>query len=110
MVSRVEIEPLRTIAFGGISGAYASVGIPFDHDIRMIRAINNTDGDMILSDDTGVAAGKLFVPANTLVLWDFQANMNPRTDDKYVKAINTQISIKQSTAATTGDFYLECIY
>ena len=110
MVARVEIEPLRSIAFGGISAAYASVGTTFAHEIRMMRIINNTDGDMIFTDDITEAAGKLFVPANTFVLWDFQANMNARKDDSYVKAIATQISVKQSTAATTGDIFLECIY
>ena len=110
MVARAEIEPLRSLAFGGISGSYADLGTPFDHEIRMIRIINDTDGNLIVTDDDTVAAGKLYCPANTFVLYDIQSNMNQDNDDKYVKAKGTQISVKQSTAPTTGSVYLEAWY
>lgn len=102
-------EPLRTLAFGDISAAYAPLGSPFDHRVRGFCITNNTQGDMIASTDNTVAAGHMFIAAGSYKLWDVQANMNAQFDDEYVFPIGTQIYIKQSTAPVDGDVYLEVL-
>lgn len=105
-----KFEPLRTLAFGGISGAYAAVGTPTDNRIRAFCITNNTQGDMIFSVDNGVVAGQMFVAKGSYKLYDVQANMNAQFDDAYVLPIGTQFYVKQVTAPTSGDVWIECLH
>ncbi len=105
----VRIDAYRTLAFGGISGSYATVGTPLSHNWRAFRIVNATDGDLIFSLD-GVA-NNLFVPANTFVLYDISTNSSPaNTIDTLVFGIGTQFYVKQSTAPTSGAVYIEGIF
>ena len=54
MVARAFIDTLRSLGFAGISGAYATVGAPFDFQVRLICITNNTAGDMFFTDDNTV--------------------------------------------------------
>ena len=108
MASRVLFEAIKTLAFGGISGAYASVGSPTTHPIRAFKISNNTQGDMYFTTNT--AQDEMFVPAGSFTLYDLQSNINPQFDDKFVLAIGTQFSVKQITAPVAGSVYIECIY
>lgn len=110
MVARAFFEPLRSLAFGGISGTYAAVGDPLDHMVRVFCITNNTQGDMIFSLDNTNAAGDMFVAAGSYKLYDIQANINPQFDDKYVLAVGTQFYVKQSTAPVSGGVFIECLY
>jgi hypothetical protein len=109
-VARAFFEPLRSIAFGGISGAYAAVGTPTSNMIRQFCISNNTQGDMILSVDNTVAAGQMFVAAGGFLLIDVMSNMNPRTDDKFLLPIGTQFYIKQVTAPVAGNVYIQTLF
>lgn len=109
-VSRAFFEPLRSLGFASISGTYAAVGTPLDHEVRAFCITNNTQGDMIFSLDNTVAAGHMFVAAGSYKLYDVQANMNTQFDDKYPIAKDTQFYVKQSTAPVAGDVYVECLY
>ena len=108
MVARAFFDEIRTLAFGSISGSYASVGSTFTELVRGICLTNNTEGDMMFTDDA--TKDKIFIPAQSFKLWDIQANVNPQFDDKYVLPIGTQISVKQITAPVSGSVYVECIY
>lgn len=110
MVSRAFFEPLRTLAFGGISGTYAAVGSPLEHQVRVFCITNDTQGDMIFSLDNTVAAGQMFVARGSYKLYDVQANMNAQFDDKYVLAIGEQFFVKQDSAPIDGAVYVECMY
>lgn len=110
MVAIARFDSLRSLAFGGISGAYASVGSAITVQPRSIRIINNTLGDMIFTNDITDAKGKWFLPGGSYVLIDVQANMNPNKDDKYVIPVGTQISVKQDTAPVSGSVYVEFMY
>lgn len=107
MAARAFFEPIRTIAFGAISGAYASVGAPSTREIRVFCISNNTQGDMYLTTDT--SEDQIFVPSGSFRLYDVQANVGP-SDDKYVFPVGTQFSVKQITAPTSGSVYIEFIY
>ena len=108
MVARAFFDEIRTLGFAGISGSYASVGTPFEFPARGICISNNTLGDMMFTDD--VTKDKIFVKSGSFKLWDIQSNMNAQFDDKYVLPIGTQMSVKQLTAPTSGDVYVEVIY
>ena len=108
MTARAFFDELRTLAFGGISGAYAVVGDPLDKPARGICFTNNTQGAMLFTDDSSV--DKIFVAAGSFKLWDIQANMNAQFDDKYVLPIGTQFYVKQLTAPSSGSVYIEVIY
>lgn len=107
---RVYFDTLRTLAFGGISAAYAAVGAALTVEPRIICITNTTDGDMIFSDDNTVTAGKLIVPKGSFKLFDLTANLVPGKDDSFVIAKNTIIYVKQITAPTLGGIYIEYVY
>jgi hypothetical protein len=108
MVSRAHFDEIRTLAFGGISGAYASVGGPLEFVGRGVCFTNSTQGDVYFTDD--VTTDKIFVAAGSFKLWDIQSNMNAQFDDRYVLSIGTQFSVKQITAPVSGSVYIEIIY
>lgn len=109
-VSRAFFEPLRSLGFAGISASYADVGTPLTHQVRAFCITNNTQGDLIFTTDDSVSAGEMFVAKGSYKLYDVQANMNTKFDDKYVLAIGTQFAVKQVTAPTSGNVYIECLY
>ena len=100
---RAIIDPLRSLAFGGISGTYAPVGPIFAFPVRLICITNNTDGDMIFTDD-GVT-DKLFIASFSFKLFDISSNAG-NAAAHYALPMRTQISVKQSTAATKGSVYV----
>jgi len=107
MGARAFFEPIKTIAFGGISGAYAAVGNPTSHETRVFCISNNTEGDMYLTTD--LTRDEMFLAAGSFRLYDIQSNLSP-VDDKFVFAIGTQFYIKQITAPISGAVYIECIH
>lgn len=108
MVARAFFDEIRSLGFGAISGSYASVGDPLAVMARGVCISNNTEGDMMFTDD--VTKDKIFVAAGSFKLWDIQANINPQFDDKYVLPVGTQFSVKQITAPVSGNVYVEIIY
>lgn len=108
MVARAHFDEIRSLAFGGISGAFAPVGTPLEFNARGVCFTNLTQGDMIFTDD--VTMDKIIVPARNFKLWDIQSNMNAQFDDKFVLPIGTQFYVKQSTAPVSGSVYVENIY
>jgi len=108
MASRVFFEPIKTLAFGGISGSYASVGSPTTNPIRAFCISNDTEGDMYFTTDT--SQDEMYLAAGSFRLYDLQSNINPQFDDKCVLPIGTQFSVKQITAPVSGSVYVECIY
>lgn len=107
---RVYFDTLRSLAFGGISAAYAAVGSALTVQPRIICITNDTNGGMIFSDDSTNATGKLYLPASTFKLFDLTANMVPGKDDGFVIAEGTVIYVKQSSAPSSGGVYVEYIY
>lgn len=109
-VSRAHFEPLRTIGFAGISAAYAAVGTPLAQQVRAFCITNNTQGDIIVSLDNALVAGHMFIARGSYKLYDVQSNMNTQFDDKFVLAIGEQFYVKQVTAPTSGNLYIECLF
>jgi hypothetical protein len=107
---KVYFDTLRSLAFGGISAAYAAVGSPLTVEPRIICITNKTAGDMIFSTDNTLVAGQLFLPSGTFKLFDLTTNMVPGKDDGFFIAKGTQFYVKQVTAPVSGAVYLEFIY
>ena len=105
---RVRFEPLRSLAFGSISGTYSGVGLPFANPVRILKFSNETDASILVSingvDDHDIVAG------NGFCLYDFTTNKSdagglleqPQGDRIYVKA--------ESSLPTLGNFYVTVIY
>ncbi len=105
----VRVDAVRTLAFGGISGTYATVGTPIAFNWRMFRVTNNTNGDLFISFDG--TTNNLFVPANGFVLYDLSTNADPSSQtDGFVLQVGTQFYAKQSTAPSSGAVYVEGLY
>lgn len=102
-----EIDTLRSLGFASISGAYAPVGSAFAFPVRLICITNNTNGDMIFSNDG--STDKLFIAKSSFKLFDITANKALK-DSYWSFPVGTRFYVKQSTAATSGSVYIECIY
>lgn len=105
----VALETLRSVAQASITNAYLPIGTPITHNARAIRFINNTDGDLFISDDG--TNNKYFVPKTSFVLYDF-SSLSAGVSISYplAYATGTQFYVKYSSAPTTGSLYLEVIY
>ena len=108
MVARAFIDEIRSLAFGGISGAYAVVGGVLTVNARVVIFSNDTEGSMFFTDDN--TKDKIFVKSGSFKLIDIQANINPQFDDKYVLPKETQFYVKQIAAPVSGAVYIEVWY
>lgn len=105
---RVRYEPLRSIAFGGISGTYASVGLPFSNPVRILKVSNFTDANILVSLN-GIDNHDV-VSANGFFLYDYASNKSstaglleqPQGDRIYVKS--------ESSNPTEGNLYVTIVY
>lgn len=64
---RLQIEPMRTLAFGAISGTYTAVGTPLSNPARKLFFLNGTDVVLTISD-TGTTDKFQLLPSSGLVL------------------------------------------
>lgn len=105
--TRAQIDTIRELAFGSISGSYATVGTPLTDHARLARIVNSTDAQVYISDD-GVN-NKLRLAANSYILFDFSANKI--RDDGLFFPVGSQFYVKQvSGAPTTGSVWVEIVY
>lgn len=65
-------DTLRSLAFGGITGAYAIVGAVFSRPVRLLKIVNTTDRTIEVSTD-GVTTEDI-LPTQTFVLYDLSTN------------------------------------
>ncbi len=103
-MSRADFDEIRELAFGGISGTYASVGSVTTKVARGVCFTNDTEGSVFFTND--ITKDKIFVKAGSFKLWDIQANV----EDKEVGfglPIGTQISVKQIDAPVSKSVYVE---
>lgn len=103
----VNFDTVRTVTSGGTATTYAAVGGPFTHMVRLICFTNNTNGDMFFSHD-GVN-DNLFVAAGSFKLFDLNTN-RLNVDQMWVLPNNTQWYVRQSSTATSGSVYIECLW
>ena|SRR5258708_34214424 len=102
----VNIDTIRTLAYTGISGSYATVGSVFSFPVKLICFTNNTDGDMFFSDNG--SNNQLFIAAGSFKLFDFTSNRNA-LQPVWALPKATQFYVKQSTSPSKGAVYIECL-
>lgn len=102
---RLEFEPLRTIAFGDISGIYAGIGTAFSNPCRSLYIVNDTDVLLTFSDD-GVN-DHFVIPATSYILLDVGSNKTTLGGSLNI-AQGTRIYVKGTP--TMGNVYLTTMY
>jgi hypothetical protein len=105
LAKKILFLPLRSLAFGSISGTYAAVGNPLEQPVRMFRLINATNGDLIAT--TKLTEDQFFISASSFVLYDLTANSG--SPGQSLLAEGTQFYVKQSTAPSSKSFYIELV-
>ena len=107
MGARAKFGTIRSLAAGGISGSYASVGTALTDAAVAVCFTNNTQGDMMFTTDTN--EDQIFVASGSFKLWDIQSNRNGQFDDRLLIPAGTQFSVKQVEAPVDGSVYVEVI-
>jgi len=101
-------DTYRTVNFSAITPAFTAIGAAIQHNWRIFRIVNNTNGDLIVSED-GVN-NNIFVPANSFVLYDLSTNSDINLSNSIVLKLGAQFYVKSSTVPTSGDLYIEGMY
>jgi len=102
---RVLAEPLRTLAFGAISGVYAGLGTALQHPARQIYIVNNSD--VLLTFSLDGVNDHFVIPANSYFLDDISSNM---TLPGGSLALSQGQRIYVKGAPTMGAVYLSVFY
>lgn len=103
----VRFDAYRTLAFGSISGTFAAVGSPLSKPIRLIKFVNTSTVDLIVSFDA--TTNNIYLPASSFDLYDLNANQDPGYDFKM--QVGTQIYVKQASGApSSGGLFVMGIY
>lgn len=102
----VRFDPVRSLAFGSITGSYQTLGTAFTHAMRVLHFINDTDGDMMISFDG--TTDNAPVLADSFSLYDLTSDQDSNEMFRYENG--TQIYVKFLSAPTKGTFYLVCVY
>ena len=108
-MASVILDTIRSIAGTSVTSSYQNFGTALTKNWRMMRCVNNSDGDVFLSLD-GVH-NQIIVPAYSFVLYDFATNaLNVQDTDWFVLPIGAQFQIKYSSEPSTGTIYLEGVF
>jgi hypothetical protein len=99
-------EPVRSIAYGSISGTYAGIGTAITNPSRIIVIQNLTDADVMISED-GIN-DHYPLPAKSGQIWDYCSNQS-HAEGAY-KAAGTRFYVKLIGTATMGSVYLSTQY
>lgn len=105
--TKAQIDAVRELAFGSISGSYATLGTPITEHARVVIFTNTTNADIYIS--LNGTTNNLRLAANGFKLIDFSTN-KIRDDGLFISS-GTQFYAKQvSGAPTQGAVWVEVIY
>jgi hypothetical protein len=105
---RIRFEPIRSLAFGSISGAYAKVGTPFVNAVRCIIVDNFTNANMTISFD-GINDHMVVFSSSSKII-DYASNRVGPVD-QLEQSAGTQVYVKQTTGApSSGSIYVSVVY
>jgi hypothetical protein len=103
--TRVQFNPLGTVAFGSLTGSYTALGPPMPGHARVVKFSNSTNQDVLISAD-GVT-DHLRVATNSFVLFDFSSN-KIQEDGLFVQK-GDQFYVKYAAAPASGNVWIEVI-
>src|ERR1700679_3046545 len=95
---RMLAEPLRSLAFGSISGAYMGIGTPLEFPARLFFIQNLTDAQLLFSFD-GIT-DHFTLPASSNFVFDITTNQ-PQTLGIYF-SVGTRLYVKELGIPSTG--------
>ncbi len=108
----VRFDAVRSAAIASITSSYTLLGLPFDHAMRVLHFINDSNGTYMISFD-GVV-DNFPVLANSFVLYDLTSDQDANESFRY--QIGSQLHIKSLIAPTTTSgvqtdtFYAAAVY
>jgi len=97
----------RSLAFSGISGAYAPIGTPFGVIVRIMIVQNFTDALLQFSFTSNT--DHFVLPANGQLIIDVTTNAVSNASGFFI-GIGTQMAVKEIGTPTTGSVYVSCMY
>jgi hypothetical protein len=100
--TRVGFEPLRSSGFAAIGATYTALGPALTHACRILRLVNDTNGDVIISYD-GIN-DEDFVPSNSFVLYDFTSDQ-VQQDGFFLREGTVIFQKAGASAPTSGTLY-----
>jgi hypothetical protein len=100
-------EPLRSLGFASISGAYAAIGTALLNPSRIMILQNFTDKQMIFSFDG--TNDHLTLPSGGQIVLDFTSNKTVTGGAAYIPA-GTIVYVKQVLAPGSGSVYVSTFY
>lgn len=103
----VSVDALRSLGFGAIGASYLPIGVPFAHPVRLLKIINTSNTDMVISFD-GVADND-YVPAGGFTLYDLCTNQINNANGWYFRS-GTQVYVKYATAPASGGVFVVAMY
>lgn len=105
----IRVDGLRSLAAASIGATYTNgnIGTPFAHPVRLLKIINNTNADLIISYD-GVNDND-FVPANGFCLYDGNTNKN-LPDSRWIFQPNTTVYARSTGTPSTGSIYVIALF
>lgn len=111
-----EYDILRSLGFGSISTTYAKLGVSFSHICRVLKIINNTDGDMFIAMTNGSgpasdgSADNDFIPAGGFVLYDVTSDGSDSQPKPFAFGSGKQLWVRYSSAPTKNSVYAAVLY
>jgi hypothetical protein len=102
----VRFDAVRTMNWAVITNLYQALGSVCSHPMRLIKFVNNTDGDMYFSFDG--TTNNDFVPAGGYAVYDLMTNALGTSP--YTLENLTQFYVKFATAPSLGDVYVVAVY
>lgn len=104
--SKVNFEEIREIDFGSILATYVAVGTATTNHSRIIRFVNGTDAQVLVSLDGSTDHIRMSV--DSFIIFDFSSNKI--TDHGLFVSLGTTFFVKfQLIGPTTGSFWIEVI-
>jgi hypothetical protein len=106
--SLARFEPLRSIAFGSISGTYAAIGTAFAFAARVLIINNLTNANITISFD-GIN-DHLAIASSTSMILDVCSDRGSNANILVIPA-GTVVYVKQTSGApTSGSVYVSVMY
>lgn len=103
---RMLAEPLRSLAFGSISGAYMGIGTPLVFPSRLLFIQNLTDAQLLFSFD-GVN-DHFTLPASSNFVFDITTNQQHEAGIYF--SVGTRIYVKEVGLPSMGNVYVSTFY
>jgi hypothetical protein len=103
---RFRMEPIRSIAFGSISGTYMGIGTAVDNPILQFYIVNTTDANLMFSID-GVT-DHFVIAASSFFLDDVSSNKG--LGGGLYLSEGTRLYVKEIGTPTTGSVYFSAFY